>query len=70
MKQCEVCGAPATTRVTDLEATWNRYGARYDYRIHSKHAFCDEHDRASTTHEALLPFGITHYEFMSTCEER
>lgn len=67
---CEVCGAPATTLVADLEATFNRYGTHYDYRIHSKHAFCDEHDRQSITHEPTLPFGTRHAEFMLGCEER
>lgn len=67
---CEICGNPATALVTDLEAVFSRYGMHYDYHIHSKHAFCDEHTRVSRTHEPGLPFGMTHYEFMGGCEKR
>lgn len=51
MGTCEECGAAATAWVADLIRGIDKTGLAYCYRIHSKHAFCDEHDRSSKDYE-------------------
>lgn len=49
LEVCEVCGAPATHPVCDVQETEPKDGFR-TFRVHSEHFFCNQHKRKSLTY--------------------